>query len=97
MFLAITFEHSEDIADQDYAVWMMAGIAAEAATSFPEYARWALDSFIVHRETIRRFGRFPYRNQALGRPSTEAELKFLAEKAGGNVSNPTENLVPLRK
>jgi uncharacterized protein (DUF924 family) len=33
----------------------------------------------AHREIIRRFGRFPYRNDALGRESTEAELAFLAE------------------
>ena len=70
LFLAIPFEHSEDIADQDYAIWLMSGIAVEAADSFPDYARWALDSFIVHRDIIRRFGRFPYRNKALGREST---------------------------
>ena len=54
MFLAIPFEHSESIADQDYSVWLMAGIAVEAAESFPDYARWALDSFIVHRDFIRQ-------------------------------------------
>ena len=96
MFLAIPFEHSEEIADQDYSVWLMAGIAVAAAASFPDYARWALDSFIVHRDIIRRFGRFPYRNAALGRPSTDAELAFLAGKAGGNASNPTEDLIPKR-
>jgi len=32
-----------------------------------------------HREVIRRFGRFPYRNEALGRDSTEEEIAFLAE------------------
>ena len=96
IFLAIPFEHSENIADQDYSVWLMSGIAVEAASSFPDYARWALDSFIVHRDIIRRFGRFPYRNHALGRPSTGGELAFLSEKAGGNASNPTEKMVPIR-
>jgi uncharacterized protein (DUF924 family) len=90
LFLAIPFEHSEDIADQDYAVWLMSGIAVQAAEAFPNYARWALDSFIVHRDIIRRFGRFPYRNKALGRASTAEEEAFLAEKAGVNPSNPTE-------
>jgi len=90
MFLAIPYEHSEDITDQDMAVWLMAGIAVEAADSFPDYARWALDSFIVHRDIIRRFGRFPYRNKALGRESTAAELAFLASKGVTNPSNPTE-------
>ncbi len=90
LFLAIPFEHSEDIADQDYAIWLMSGIAVEAAQAFPDYARWALDSFIVHRDIIRRFGRFPYRNKALGRESTAEEQAFLAEKAAVNPSNPTE-------
>ncbi|MEM1228890.1 MAG: DUF924 family protein, partial [Pseudomonadota bacterium] len=31
-----------------------------------------------HRDTILRFGRFPYRNAALGRPSTDAELEYLS-------------------
>ncbi|MEM7498252.1 MAG: DUF924 family protein [Pseudomonadota bacterium] len=36
---------------------------------------------IAHRETIRRFGRFPARNDALGRRSTAAESAFLATGA----------------
>jgi len=32
----------------------------------------------AHREIIRRFGRFPYRNAALGRESTPEEVAFLA-------------------
>lgn len=35
----------------------------------------------AHREVIRRFGRFPYRNAALGRVNTPAEAAFL--EAGG--------------
>jgi len=97
LFLAIPFEHSENMADQDFSVWLMAGIAVDAADSFPDYARWALDSFIVHRDLIRRFGRFPHRNAALSRPSTDAELAFLAEGARGNASNPTAGIALSRK
>jgi uncharacterized protein (DUF924 family) len=92
MFIAIPFEHSEEMADQDIAVWLMAGIAVDAAEAFPAYARWALDSFITHRAIIREFGRFPYRNAALGRKSTAEEMAFLAQKTTGNSSNPTEGL-----
>ena len=35
----------------------------------------------AHREIIRRFGRFPFRNAALGRQSTPEEVEFL--EAGG--------------
>jgi uncharacterized protein (DUF924 family) len=36
-----------------------------------------------HRTIIRRFGRFPHRNAALGRPSTPAEEAFLQEPGSG--------------
>lgn len=32
-----------------------------------------------HQQVIKRFGRFPHRNQILGRPSTPEELEFLKE------------------
>jgi len=35
-----------------------------------------------HRELIRRFGRFPHRNEILGRTSTSEEIEYLnSEKA----------------
>ena len=33
-----------------------------------------------HRDTIARFGRFPFRNKALGRQSTPDELAYMAEQ-----------------
>jgi uncharacterized protein (DUF924 family) len=33
-----------------------------------------------HRDLIRRFGRFPYRNEALGRSTTDEELQFLEQR-----------------
>jgi len=33
----------------------------------------------IHADIIRRFGRFPHRNAILGRASTKAEAKFLAQ------------------
>jgi uncharacterized protein (DUF924 family) len=32
-----------------------------------------------HRDVIKRFGRFPHRNEILGRESTAEELAFLKE------------------
>jgi uncharacterized protein (DUF924 family) len=43
----------------------------------------ALDYAERHREVIRRFGRFPHRNRALGRESTAAELDYLAQPGSG--------------
>jgi uncharacterized protein (DUF924 family) len=33
----------------------------------------------MHRDIVRRFGRFPHRNTALGRTSTAEEVEFLNE------------------
>jgi uncharacterized protein (DUF924 family) len=44
-----------------------------------EMTRYAAD----HRDVIRRFGRFPHRNAALGRASTPDELAYLAQPGAG--------------
>lgn len=72
-FFYMPFEHSEDLADQDRAVELL----TERLSSDPDMALHAR----AHREVIRRFGRFPTRNEALGRESSEAEAEYLT--AGG--------------
>lgn len=69
-FFYMPLEHSEDMADQDLAVAYM----AERLSSQPDMALHAR----AHREIIARFGRFPFRNAALGRASTADETAFLA-------------------
>ena len=72
-FAYLPFEHSEDPAMQDRSVALFASLEA-----FPEtkgLAEWAEK----HRVIVRRFGRFPHRNAALGRESTPEEIAFLEE------------------
>ena len=70
-FFYMPLMHSE-IADQPGP----GGAAVPARTSASgELLRHAR----AHREIIRRFGRFPFRNAALGRESTPEEVAFLAE------------------
>jgi uncharacterized protein (DUF924 family) len=38
-----------------------------------------LDFAVKHRDVIRQFGRFPHRNQILGRESTPEEKTFLEQ------------------
>ena len=76
-FLYLPFEHSEDLADQDLAVLLFDALKGE-----PELAG-AVESAQGHREVIRRFGRFPHRNAAVGRSSTPEELAYIAS-SGGN-------------
>ena len=66
-FFLLPFQHSEDMADQD------AGLAAARELGDPELLKWVE----THREIIRRFGRFPHRNAALGRVTTPEEQAFL--------------------
>jgi uncharacterized protein (DUF924 family) len=73
MFVYLPFEHSEYLADQERCLALMGEIAV-----FPETAdlpKWAEAHVVI----IRRFGRFPHRNAALGRPSTAEELEFLKQ------------------
>lgn len=73
VFAYLPFEHSESLADQERACAL-----CEPLLAFPEVAdthRYAL----AHREIIRRFGRFPHRNAALGRTSTPEEIEFLGQ------------------
>ena len=68
-FFYMPYQHSEDMADQDRAVALAAErLADPAAAGYAER----------HREAIRRFGRFPGRNAALGRDTTAEEAAVLA-------------------
>ncbi len=70
-FVYLPFEHSELMQDQDRSVALCE--AHRDATGDKDTLRWA----ILHRDIIRRFGRFPHRNRALGRATTPEEQAFL--------------------
>lgn len=78
VFLYLPFEHSEDMADQDLSVALFEGLRDIPAHRAPG---GTIDYAWRHWRVIRRFGRFPHRNAALGRESTPAEAAWLA--AGG--------------
>ena len=66
-FFYLPFMHSEFLADQDRCV------ALYAALGDPDLSKYA-DG---HRDIIAKYGRFPHRNRALGRDTTQAEQEFL--------------------
>lgn len=72
LFLYMPFMHSETLADQDRAV------ALFEALGRPEQTKYAHE----HRDMIARFGRFPARNAALGRPDRPDEAAAIAASAG---------------
>lgn len=70
-FFYLPYEHSEDLADQDRSVALFA-------------ERMPGESLLhakAHRDTIATFGRFPWRNEALGRTPTPQETQVM--QAGG--------------
>uniref|UniRef100_A0A7S3D9T1 DUF924 domain-containing protein n=1 Tax=Palpitomonas bilix TaxID=652834 RepID=A0A7S3D9T1_9EUKA len=77
MTLLLPFMHAESLADQQRAV-ALAEKAVEKIEDGDKKDAMGVVSFAVeHRNIIEKYGRFPYRNAALGRESTPAEEEFL--------------------
>ncbi|MBB4839393.1 uncharacterized protein (DUF924 family) [Sphingomonas kyeonggiensis] len=72
-FLYLPLEHAEDP--------MMQALSVEKFGSLGD--AYILDFAEKHAEVIRRFGRFPSRNAALGRESTAEEVAFLSDEGSG--------------
>ncbi|MBV9200663.1 MAG: DUF924 domain-containing protein [Alphaproteobacteria bacterium] len=76
LFFYMPFHHSEELADQRRSVALF-----DALPRNPD-RRGALRRYgCPYIEVIERFGRFPHRNEILGRQSTPVELAFMAERA----------------
>jgi uncharacterized protein (DUF924 family) len=74
LFFCMPFQHSEALADQELACALFAALGGEDVVKYA----------IGHRDIIARFGRFPHRNDVLGRACTAEELDYLktAERFG---------------
>ena len=68
-FAALPFEHSEDLDDQKLSLKLFKALGTKELVDYAER----------HYVIIERFGRFPHRNEQLGRESTTEELAFLSE------------------
>ena len=68
VFACLPFMHAESLAIQE------AGLAL-----FSDMGEQTLGFARDHRDIVARFGRFPHRNEALGRESTPDEVAYLAE------------------
>ncbi|HSQ79832.1 MAG TPA: DUF924 family protein [Casimicrobiaceae bacterium] len=72
-FMYMPFQHSESLLLQERSVALFAALASD--TGFDGQLPWAQR----HRDVVRRFGRFPHRNDILGRASTPEEIEFLRQ------------------
>ena len=71
MFLYLPFEHSEERRDQALSVHLF-----DSMPDSPDKENW-IDYALKHKAIVDRFGRFPHRNDILGRSSTPEEIEFL--------------------
>ena len=71
LFVYLPFEHSEDLEDQRFSVELFRALAAQMGSED------LLGYAVRHLEIIERFGRFPHRNEILGRTTTPEEAAFL--------------------
>lgn len=78
-FFYLPLEHSESRDDQARCIALFTALRDEAAPEWRAMFEGALDFAERHRDIIERFGRFPHRNAALGRVSSDREREFLAQ------------------
>ena len=80
VFFYMPFEHSEDLEDQEKSVRLFSELSGSVRDAWRATFEGFLDYAVRHRDIIARFGRFPHRNEILGRESTAEELEFLKEE-----------------
>ncbi len=69
-FLVMPLMHSEDLPHQELSVKYYKSYKLDGNIRFAKH----------HRDIIKEFGRFPHRNEILGRESTQQEIEYLTSK-----------------
>ena len=93
IFYYLPLEHSELMSDQKQCVQLFKRLAHNVnkkyAGKYEQRFNAYVEYAVLHYKIIDDFGRFPHRNDLLGRESTQAELKYLIEGGAtfGQASN----------
>ena len=82
LFFYMPLMHAESLEVQEESVAASRRLLEEAPTALRDTFQSNLEYAMHHRDTIERFGRFPKRNQILGRESTPEELEWMASETG---------------
>lgn len=82
VFVYLPFEHSENLSHQKTSVALYEQLLKDTPQEHQSVAKGFLDYAKDHHDIIERFGRFPHRNQILGRDSTAEELTFMQSHGG---------------
>ena len=72
-FFLMPLMHAESLVDQDLSVEMFQKISSDGSEN-----RYAIE----HRDIIAKYGRFPHRNKAIWRVSTQEEIEFMKQHSG---------------
>lgn len=79
IFLYMPYMHSEQLSDQEECVALFTRFRDEASGPLRDMLSSNIGYAERHRDIIARWGRFPHRNDALGRVSTPEEVEFLKQ------------------
>jgi uncharacterized protein (DUF924 family) len=78
VFFYTPLMHAEALEIQEESVAAFRRLRSEAPAELADVLERSLDYALLHQDIVRRFGRFPHRNQILGRASSDAETDWLA-------------------
>ncbi len=82
IFFYMPMQHAESRELQEESVSAFHRLAAEGPAELSHIFALAAQRAEQHRDVIERFGRFPHRNRALGRPTTAEEKEWLTAEGG---------------
>ncbi len=82
-FVYMPLMHSERLCDQERCIELFESFAAALEGKQKASIEANTGYAVRHRDIVARFGRFPHRNDILGRPSTAEELAFLKQPGSG--------------
>lgn len=93
LFFTLPLAHAEGPDLPERADWMV-HLAEEMVELAPPHLRGiykhSLSQAKAHREVIARFGRYPHRNEVLGRSSTPEELEYLRTETPVHLRRPPQ-------
>jgi uncharacterized protein (DUF924 family) len=77
LFLSMPLLHSEQMSDHELLASIAGRLARHAPPAYAPMLAMHGEQVAKYRDVISRFGRFPHRNEILGRTSTKLEREFL--------------------
>lgn len=77
IFLLMPFQHAENLDDQNQGIDAYQTLSGLVPTEWNAQVNGVTDFAQRHRSVIEKFGRFPHRNEMLGRATTTEEQTYL--------------------